>query len=215
MTVTIRDVAARAGVSVGTVSNVLNARGHVNARTVEAVRAAISDLGFVRNDAARQLRAGRSRGIGLVVLNVANPFFAAIARGAEARAAEEGMVVLLGSSEQLVEREESYLDLFLEQRVSGVLVSPAADDLANLDRLAASGISVVLVDRETSGSPLPSVAVDDVEGGHLTCSSADGAASRSWAGRRRRVRWPTASKEHDAPWPRCPGRRSTSSPPPI
>ena len=168
MTVTIREVAARAGVSVGTVSNVLNGRGTVNETIAQSVRDAIKTLGYVRNDAARQLRAGQSRGIGLIVLNVANPFFAAVARGAEARAAESGMVVLLGSSEQLPEREESYLDLFREQRVSGILVSPSAEEHATLDHLADSGIPVVLVDRERpEGSSLLSVAVDDVEGGYL------------------------------------------------
>jgi LacI family transcriptional regulator len=168
LTVTIREVAARAGVSVGTVSNVLNGRGTVKESIVQDVRDAIAALGYVRNDAARQLRAGRSRVMGLVVLNVANPFFAAVARGAEARAADDGMVVLVGSSEQVLEREETYLDLFREQRVSGILVSPAAEDHTALDALAASGIPVVLVDRErTEISPLLSVAVDDVEGGRL------------------------------------------------
>lgn len=170
MTVTIRDVAARAGVSVGTVSNVLNARANVAAGAVARVRAAISELGYVRNDAARQLRAGRSRGIGLIVLDVGNPFFAAVARGAESRAAEDGLVVLLGSSEQAPGREESYLDLFREQRVNGVLVSPASEDLSALERLAASGIPVALVDREAPGSGLASVAVDDEEGGHLAAA---------------------------------------------
>ena len=112
---------------------------------------AIDELGYVRNDAARQLRAGRSRCIGLVVLDVGNPFFAEVARGAEARAAEEGMTVLLGSSDERVDRESSYLDLFQEQRVNGVLVTPATDDLAPLARLRDAGVPVVLVDRETSG----------------------------------------------------------------
>ncbi len=167
MAVTIREVAARAGVSVGTVSNVLNDRANVTPDVVARVRAAITELGYVRNDAARQLRAGRSRGIGLVVLDIGNPFFAAVARGAEQRAAEEGLVVLLGSSEQDRAREDAYLDLFREQRVNGVLVSPASDDLAALERLAASGIPVALVDREAAGSGFASVAVDDEEGGYL------------------------------------------------
>jgi LacI family transcriptional regulator len=80
----VRDVAAEAGVSVGTVSNVLNRPDKVSAGTVARVQAAIELLGFVRNDAARQLRAGRSRSIGLVVLDVGNPFFTDLARGAEA-----------------------------------------------------------------------------------------------------------------------------------
>ena len=90
MVVSVRDVAAAASVSVGTVSNVLNRPEKVSPATVERVMQAIDDLGFVRNDAARQLRAGRSRSIGLVVLDVGNPFFAEVARGAEDRAAEDG-----------------------------------------------------------------------------------------------------------------------------
>ena len=75
--------------------------------TVERVMQAIEELGFVRNDAARQLRAGRSRSIGLVVLDVGNPFFAEVARGAEDRAAEDGMTVLLGNSDERAEREDA------------------------------------------------------------------------------------------------------------
>lgn len=167
MAVTIREVAAHAGVSVGTVSNVLNGRGTVNASTVDAVRRAIEHLGYVRNDAARQLRAGRSRGIGMIVLDVANPFFAAVARGAEERAAQDGLMLLLGSSEQSAQRESAYLELFLEQRLTGVLVSPAAAERSALRRLVAAGVSVVLVDGGDAEPDMPAVVVDDVQGGFL------------------------------------------------
>ena len=80
MAVSVRDVAAAAGVSVGTVSNVMNQPDKVAAATVTRVQAVIAELGFVRNDAARQLRAGRSRSIGLVVPDAGNPFFADVAR---------------------------------------------------------------------------------------------------------------------------------------
>ena len=82
MAVSVRDVAKKAGVSVGTVSNVLNHPDKVSGKAVVKVQEAIDLLGFVRNDAARQLRAGKSRSIGLVVLDVRNPFFADVARGA-------------------------------------------------------------------------------------------------------------------------------------
>ena len=170
MAVSVRDVAAAASVSVGTVSNVLNRPSKVSPSTVERVMRAIEELGFVRNDAARQLRAGRSRSIGLVVLDLGNPFFAEVARGAEARAAEDGMTVLLGNSDQREERESAYLELFLEQRVNGVLVTPAGDDLAGLTRLQSGGVPVILVDREVPDSGFGSVAVDDIEGGHLAVS---------------------------------------------
>lgn len=167
VSVSVRDVAVAASVSVGTVSNVLNRPDKVAAETVTRVLAAIEELGFVRNDAARQLRAGRSRSIGLVVLDAGNPFFADVARGAEARAEEDRLSVLLGNSDDDSSREAGYLDLFREQRVNGVLISPASDDVNKLEQVANAGIPVVLVDHELPGSRFCSVSVDDVEGGYL------------------------------------------------
>jgi LacI family transcriptional regulator len=163
--VSVRDVAIAAGVSVGTVSNVLNRPDRVAAATVERVNAAIADLGFVRNDAARQLRAGRSRSIGLIVLDVGNPFFTDVARGAERRAEEDGFSILLGNSDESSSREGGYLDLFEEQRVHGVLISPVADVLPRLRKTRDRGIPVVLVDRQAPDRSFSSVAVDDVAGG--------------------------------------------------
>jgi LacI family transcriptional regulator len=157
----------RAKVSVGTVSNVLNHPRKVSADTVSRVHRAIEELGFVRNDAARQLRAGRSRSIGLIVLDVTNPFFTDLARGAEKRAAEAGLALLLANSDEDVAREHSYLDLFEEQRVFGVLISPIGDDVARLSRLRERGTPTVFVDRQTDNSAFSSVAVDDVAGGYL------------------------------------------------
>jgi LacI family transcriptional regulator len=167
MVVSVREVAVEASVSVGTVSNVLNRPEKVAPATVERVQAAIARLGFVRNDAARQLRAGRSRSLGLVVLDVRNPFFTDVARGAEDRAAESGLTVTLGNSDENADREAAYLDLFDQQRVHGVLISPLSDDLSRLERLRSRGTHVVLVDREAANGSFSSVAVDDVEGGCL------------------------------------------------
>lgn len=167
MAVSVRDVASAAGVSVGTVSNVLNQPEKVSPATVARVQAAIARLGFVRNDAARQLRAGRSRSIGLVVPDAGNPFFADVARGAEARADDAMLAVLLGNSDEDPAREDDYLALFREQRVNGVLITPASDDIDKLVRMQAAGVPVVLVDHEVAGSTFCSVSVDDVEGGFL------------------------------------------------
>lgn len=164
MSASIKDVAAAAGVSVGTVSNVLNRPEKVSPAILERVHATIEDLGFVRNDAARQLRAGQSRSVGLIVLDSANPFFAEVARGVEERADAEGLSVLLGNSGPDGARENTYLDLFREQRVRGVLLTPS-DPAA--PALIAAGIPLVLVDGEAPDGALASVAVDDVEGGYL------------------------------------------------
>ncbi len=170
MAVSVRDVAVAASVSVGTVSNVLNNPGRVSPEMVSRVQQAIAQLGFVRNDAARQLRAGRSRSIGLVVLDISNPFFAEVARGAEERAGESGLTVLLSTSDGDPQREGRHLDLFREQRVNGVLVTPALDDLARLEALRASGVPVVLLDHEVAEPTFASVSVDDVQGGYLAVS---------------------------------------------
>ena len=128
MAVCVRDVAERAGVSVGTVSNVLNRPEKVCPETVERVHAAIGELGFVRNDAARQLRAGRSRTVGLVVLDVRNPFFTERRpRCRRPRRRARGCRFCSATATRSVAREAAYLDLFEEQRVHGVLISPIGD----------------------------------------------------------------------------------------
>lgn len=163
----IRDVAERAGVSVGTVSNVLNNSPRVSPDAIARVRAAIAGLGYVRNDAARQLRAGRSTTVGLVVLDVRNPFFTDVARGVEDEAAKHGLSVLLGNSSEDARRESGYLDLFEEQRVHGVLISPYGDVEPRLKQLRERGTPVVLVDRESRDAAVSSVSVDDIAGGRI------------------------------------------------
>ena len=211
MAVSVRDVAAVAAVSVGTVSNVLNRPDKVAPATAERVLAAIDSLGFVRNDAARQLRAGRSRSIGLVVLDIRNPFFTDIARGAEERAAEKGMTLLVGSSQEDPDRERAYLDLFLEQRVSGVLLSPVTDSRNRLERLRSNGVPVVLVDRQSkddSSPRSPSTTSWVAVWPSGTSSRWGGGGSRTSVAQRRSARSPTGCA---APGKLCDGRPAWSS----
>jgi LacI family transcriptional regulator len=163
----IRDVASRAGVSVGTVSNVLNRPGQVGETTRVRVLAAIEELGFVRNESARHLRAGSSRTVGLVVLDIANPFFTDVARGVEDAVNEEGLAVILCNSDDRPDKEASYLDVLSEQRVQGVLITPTAGMNPALEAMRARGVPVVLLDRRATGPDQCSVAVDDVQGGRL------------------------------------------------
>ena len=114
--VSIREVAATANVSVGTVSNVLNRPDLVAADTRERVRAVIDRLGFVRNESARQLRAGSSRTIGLIVLDVSNPFFTDVAAGVEDPGDENELAMLLCSSEEDPNKELRCLHLLEELR---------------------------------------------------------------------------------------------------
>jgi LacI family transcriptional regulator len=167
VSVSIKEVATAAGVSVGTVSNVLNKPHLVADATRDRVNAAIAEMGFVRNESARQLRSGASRAVGLVVIDAANPFFSDVARGVEDTVQEVGGVVLLGNSAGDSEREKRYLDLFEEQRVRGVLIAPTGDAAPPLDSLSRRGIPVVFLDRCPEGTDFSSVSVDDVAGGCL------------------------------------------------
>ena len=169
-TYSIRDVAAEAGVSVGTVSNVLNRPEVVAPATRARVEEAIAALGFVRNESARTLRAGRSRTFGLVVLDVANPFFTDLARGVEEAVAAEGLAVVLCDSAERADRERRYLDLLEEQRVQGILITPVEGVGEQLRQLRQRGTPVVLVDRWASTRSFCSVSVDDVYGGELAAT---------------------------------------------
>jgi LacI family transcriptional regulator len=165
----VKQVAAHAGVSLGTVSNVLNRPERVGPETRDRVIRAIEELGFVRNEAARQLRAGRSRTIGLVVLDVGNPFFTDIAAGVERAAADSGLSLILCNSADDSAREAHYLGLLEEQRAYGVLLSPVNGDTSRLTALRKRGIATVLVDRRAPRT-MCSVSVDDVVGGELAAA---------------------------------------------
>jgi len=164
-TASIRDVATSARVSVGTVSNVLNRPETVSADAVARVNRAIEQLGYVRNEAARRLRAGISTTIGFVVLDGQNPFFQEVVRGAEDEASRGGQTILYGNTDEDSARESLYLDLFEEQGVRGVLIAPYGDINQRLERLRQRGIPAVLVDRFNGDGRFSSVSVDSVAGG--------------------------------------------------
>ncbi|MFH5824450.1 LacI family DNA-binding transcriptional regulator [Georgenia sp. AZ-5] len=160
-------MAQTAGVSVGTVSNVLNRPALVSPATRERVLSVIEELNFVRNASARQLREGKVRTVGAVVLDIANPFFTEMARGIEDRLATEDFTLMLSSSDGDPEREGRYLRLFEEQGVHGVLVSPSRGTRGNIDKLRRHGVPVVLLDYRSQAGDVSSVSVDDVAGGTL------------------------------------------------
>ena len=166
----IKEVAAEAGVSVGTVSNVLNRPHLVKATTRTRVEHTMASLRFVRNDSARQLRAGSSRILVYVMLDAGNPFFTDVAQGIEEVAQEAGLSLFLCNSNESAEREASYLDLLEQQRVRGVLITPVNPDGNRLLQLSTRGTPVVVVDRATTGRTHCSVAVDDILGGDLAAT---------------------------------------------
>lgn len=174
----MKDVARAAGVSVGTVSNVLNRPDIVSADRRARVEQAIAELGYVRNDAARLLKMGRSRTVGAIVLDSTNPFYADLVHGMEAAAEDSGLAVIVGSSGNSAEREKLYLSLFEEQRVRGILLASAGTDRELVRSIVDRGTPVVMVEDEgergahgragaSASAGGSTVSVDDVEGGRL------------------------------------------------
>lgn len=166
----VKEVAAEAGVSLGTVSNVLNRPHLVSPATRARVEQAMASLRFVRNDSARQLRAGSSKILAYVMLDAGNPFFTDVAQGIEEAAQDAGLSLILCNSNQSTDREASYLDLLEERRVRGVLITPVNPDFDRLLQLPQRGTPVVVVDRAVTGQTHCSVAVDDVLGGDLAAT---------------------------------------------
>lgn len=163
----VKDVAVLAGVSLGTVSNVLNRPERVSGATRSRVEKAMAELGFVRNESARQLRAGRSRTIGYVMLDATNPFFTDVAQGMESVAEDHDLSLFLCNSDNRATREAAHLGHLQEQRVQGILVTPVDPDSPVLTDLATRGTPLVIVDRTRPGAGFCTVSVDDVLGGRL------------------------------------------------
>lgn len=161
----IVDVARRAGVSVGSVSNVLNRPEAVSRGTRERVESAIAELSFVRNGVARQLRAGTITTVGTIVLDLRNPYFTELTRGVEDRLALDDHTLMVASSDDDAERERRYLRLFEEHGVMGLLVVPSSAGTAHLEALRRRGVDVVLLDAPSTTPGLSSVSVDDEVGG--------------------------------------------------
>ena len=164
----MKDVAARAGVSIGTVSNVLNHPSAVRPVTRSKVEAVFAELGFVPNASARQLAAGQSRTIAYLVLDATNPFFTDVARGVEEVARAEGLALFVCDSNLDSEREDEYLDQLTQMRVRGVLITAVDYTNPRLRRLRDAGVPVVLVDRPPDGTTeWCTIGVQDVDGGEI------------------------------------------------
>jgi LacI family transcriptional regulator len=159
----MRDVARAAGVSLMTVSRVVNGEPGVQPETAARVGRAIRSLGYQRNNAARQLRrrGEPTQTIGLLVDDLANPFFAALARAVEDAARERSYVVLIGSSNDSLRREREVISAFCARQVDGLLVVPVAGSHRFLRDQLALGTKVVCADRPADGMQVDTVLVDN------------------------------------------------------
>jgi DNA-binding LacI/PurR family transcriptional regulator/ABC-type nitrate/sulfonate/bicarbonate transport system substrate-binding protein len=165
---TMRDVAQAAGVSLMTVSRVVNDEPGVQPETAARVERAIRRLGYQRNDAARQLRRkGKpTQTIGLLVDDIANPFFATLARAVEDAARLHSFVVLIASSNDSLDREREIISVFSARRVDGVILVPSAGSHRFLRAQQELGVKVVCVDRPAENLDADTVVVDNRSGAY-------------------------------------------------
>ncbi|GIP26942.1 ribose operon repressor [Paenibacillus sp. J23TS9] len=159
---TIRDVAKHAGVSVATVSRVLNETGYVHEDTRKKVETAISELHYTPNEVARSLYKRKSRLIGLLLPDITNPFFPELARGVEDEMQENDLRIIFGNSDENIKKEKEYIQTFVQNNVVGVIASTNHPDTDTYRKL---NIPVVFLDRTADNRP--SVYADGREGGKI------------------------------------------------
>lgn len=159
---TMRDVAREAGVSLKTVSRVVNAEPDVSARMRERVNDAAAHLGYRHNLTASNLRRGtRTASFGVLLQDVSNDFCAALLRAVELRARERGVVVVAASIDEDLDRERELVDNLLSRRIDGLVLMPTGADQGYLTREHEDGLAVVLVDRRPASTPFDTVTVDN------------------------------------------------------
>lgn len=163
---TLREIADRAGVSVGTVSNVINGTAAVSAERRERVLAAIQELDYQPNHVARSLKIKKTRMLGMVISDITNPFFPQLVRGAEDAALKNSYLLITFNTDDNVEREKRVLSVLRQRRVDGVLlvVAPNAGDDGHIRGILDSGMPIVCLDRLPAGIEVDSVSVDNVTG---------------------------------------------------
>ncbi|GAA1672746.1 LacI family DNA-binding transcriptional regulator [Fodinicola feengrottensis] len=168
--VTMRDVAQRLGVSAMTVSRALRGDSGIAEPTRERVLAEVAALGYRRNDLARQLRTGAAHElVGLVVTNLANPFYSQLAVGVEEVATEHGVGVVVASTDADVDRERQLVLDMAGRRIAGLVVVPASNDHSHLAPDQLDGAPVVLAATPPRGIEVDCVFVDDFNGTYEAC----------------------------------------------
>ena len=162
--VTLRDVALEAGVSIKTVSRVVNGEPTVNEAMAVRVAEVVERLGYRPNELARSLKGRRSRTIGLVIDDVSNPFMAVCAQAIEEVAWEHGHALILCDSHADLQTEDAYVGLLAQRQVDGLLLVPARGRNGRLEAERRAGLPVVAFDRPAEGVRTDSVLVENRAG---------------------------------------------------
>ncbi|GAB3161193.1 LacI family DNA-binding transcriptional regulator [Amycolatopsis stemonae] len=156
---TISDVAALAGVSTATVSRALNGKSTVDPALAERVARAVAELGYTPNGLARSLRRRETAVLALIISDVENPFFTAIARGVEDAAQAAGYSVMLCNSDENAAKERRYVEVAAQERIAGVIMSPTTGD-SDVGPLTTHRTPIVTVDRRLGSTDCDAVLLD-------------------------------------------------------
>jgi LacI family transcriptional regulator len=161
---TIRDVASHAGVSVATVSHVINDSRFVARETKERVLAAISDLNYSRHGIARSLRRSKTGTIGVIISDITNPFFADLVRGIETgiHAIDPELNIILSNTDEDEKKERLYFDILMQKRVDGIILAPAGGNETYLVDVVRRQFPLVFVDRVLPPVDADAVLVDNL-----------------------------------------------------
>ncbi|BAB05938.1 LacI family DNA-binding transcriptional regulator [Halalkalibacterium halodurans] len=162
---TIYDVAKEAGVSIATVSKVINHTGNMRPATRLKVKQAMERLNYRPNLMATALTGKATKTIGLLVPDISNPFFSEMARTIEDRAHEAGLSVIICSTDENEQKEKKYLELLQQKRVDGFIIASSFHDREGLKRLKEQGTPIVMLTQDDGGLGVPSISVDDYKGG--------------------------------------------------
>jgi len=165
--VVMRDVAEAAGVSITTVSHVVNGTRGVSEELKAKVIKAADELGYRPNVLARGLRKGQTKTLGLIIPDSSNAFFAEVARGLERKSYTLGFSVMLCNTGGEPSREVAYIETLMSKQVDGVALVSAGDNSKTMSLLRALRIPLVVVDRQVSGEEMDEVLVDNLQGGRL------------------------------------------------
>lgn len=164
--VSIKQVAEHAGVSVATVSLVLNGKGRISDETKKLVRKSVNELGYILNKSASRLRSGKSLLIGLVVNDISNPFFAELSADVEAQAAEDGYLSVMANTGDNLERQSQVIETMIGQGVAGLIISSATGaNEESLQVIRDHGIPYVLAVRDIQDFTADFVGFDNYQAG--------------------------------------------------
>ena len=148
MKVTIKDIANLAGVSTATVSKIINNKDDISEVTRGKVKKIMKENNYVPNVVARSLVTKKTNTIGLVIPDIRNPFFPELARGAEDRANEEGYNIIFCNTDDVLVKEEKYVDMLIEKMVDGIIFTASAKRTTGFTNLQNTSIPIILLDRD-------------------------------------------------------------------